>query len=215
MLASSLSFSGFEVETASGAPEALASVARERPDAVVLDVMMPGTDGFEFVQLLRRRDAALPVLFLSARDQVEDRVRGLRMGGDDYLTKPFSTVEVIARIEALLRRAALGQDEPDSSQLAVSDLTMDRDAHLVRRGDRLIELSPTEYRLLELLMVNAGRVLSKTQILEEIWMYDFGGDSNVVERFVSSLRRKIDGDQPTLIRTVRGFGYTMRPPGAP
>lgn len=212
MLASTLAFAGFTVDVAAGATEALTALRTQRPDVLVLDVSMPGTDGFELVQLVRRRDAALPVLFLSARDSVDDRVRGLRLGGDDYVTKPFSAVEVVARLDALLRRGSPVQ--PDDDVLRCADLELDRAHHVVRRGNEPVDLSPTEFRLLELLLEQRGRVLSKGQIMAAVWQYDFGGDGNVVERFVSNLRRKVDDGRPPLIRTVRGFGYAVRDPGS-
>lgn len=210
MLDSTLRFSGFEVIQASTGADAIAALATTPPDVVVLDVMMPGVDGFEVVQLIRRRDAALPVLFLSARDAVEDRVRGLRLGGDDYVTKPFSAVEVIARIETLLRRTALTEPDPEDAAIRVADLVLDEQRHLVERGGTRIDLSPTEFRLLQMLMANPDQVLSKSQILREVWLYDFGGEANVVERFISSLRRKLDAHGDPLIETVRGFGYVLR-----
>ena len=221
MLQSSLSFAGFRVSTAPDAQAALALFGSDDPDAIVLDVMMPGIDGFDFVQLLRHRGQTVPVLFLSARDTVEDRIKGLRLGADDYLIKPFSVVEVTVRLEGLLRRAggyaaqagSSGLDRNASTGvLRCGDLEVDEDRHLTRRGDRGIDLSPTEFRLLVYLLLHQGRVLSKAQILDQLWQYDFGGDSNVVERFVSNLRRKIDADSPPLIHTVRGFGYTIRVP---
>ncbi|MEN1974324.1 MULTISPECIES: response regulator transcription factor [unclassified Cellulomonas] len=212
MLASTLDFAGFVVDVAAGATEALAALRAQRPDVLVLDVSMPGTDGFELVQLVRRRDAGLPVLFLSARDTVDDRVRGLRLGADDYVTKPFSAVEVVARLDALLRRGSVVQ--PDDDVLRCADLELDRAHHLVRRAGETVDLSPTEFRLLELLLEQRGRVLSKGQIMAAVWQYDFGGDGNVVERFVSNLRRKVDDGHAPLIRTVRGFGYAVRDPSA-
>jgi two-component system OmpR family response regulator len=219
MLQSSLSFAGFRVTTVPDAQTALAVFGTDAPDAIVLDVMMLGIDGYDFLQLLRHRGETLPVLFLSARDTVEDRVRGLRLGADDYLTKPFSVVEVTVRLEGLLRRARARQDRasdpdtrPTGGVLRCGDLEVDEDRHLTRRGGRGIDLSPTEFRLLVYLLLHQGRVLSKAQILDQLWQYDFGGDSNVVERFVSNLRRKIDVDPPPLIHTVRGFGYTIRAP---
>ena len=209
MLDSTLRFSGFEVTQASTGADAIAALAAAPPDVVVLDVMMPGVDGFEVVQLIRRRDA-LPVLFLSARDAVEDRVRGLRLGGDDYVTKPFSAVEVVARIETLLRRAAPTEAPSDDAAIRVADVVLDEQRHLVERGGTRIDLSPTEFRLLRMLMDNADHVLSKSQILREVWLYDFGGEANVVERFISSLRRKLDAHGDPLIETVRGFGYVLR-----
>lgn len=210
MLDSTLRFSGFEVTQASSGADAIAALATTPPDVVVLDVMMPGVDGFEVVQLIRRRDATLPVLFLSARDAVEDRVRGLRLGGDDYVTKPFSAVEVVARIETLLRRTALTEPDPEDAAIRVADLVLDEQRHLVERGGTRIDLSPTEFRLLQMLMANPDQVLSKSQILREVWLYDFGGEANVVERFISSLRRKLDAHGDPLIETVRGFGYVLR-----
>jgi len=210
MLDSTLRFSGFEVTQASTGADAIAALASSPPDVVVLDVMMPGVDGFEVVQLIRRRDATLPVLFLSARDAVEDRVRGLRLGGDDYVTKPFSAVEVIARIETLLRRTALTEHDPEDAAIRVADLVLDEQRHLVERGGTRIDLSPTEFRLLQMLMANPDQILSKSQILREVWLYDFGGEANVVERFISSLRRKLDAHGDPLIETVRGFGYVLR-----
>jgi len=210
MLDSTLRFSGFEVTQAATGADAIAALASAQPDAVVLDVTMPGVDGFEVVQLIRRRDATLPVLFLSARDAVEDRVRGLRLGGDDYVTKPFSAVEVVARIETLLRRTVPSEAGTEDAAIRVADLVLDEHRHLVERAGARIDLSPTEFRLLRMLMDNPDRVLSKSQILREVWMYDFGGEANVVERFISSLRRKLDAHGEPLIETVRGFGYVLR-----
>ena len=219
MLQSALSFSGFDVTSAADGARALALLATQQPDAIVLDVMMPGVDGFEVVQLLRHRGNTVPVLFLSARDAVQDRVEGLRLGGDDYLTKPFSIIEVVARLESLLRRTQAGAPSSsapypgESAPMRCGDLELDESRHLVRRSGIAIELSPTEFRLLSYLMRNQGRVLSKAQILEHVWRYDFGGEVNVVERFVSNLRRKIDPVGTPLLRTVRGFGYTIRSDG--
>jgi two-component system, OmpR family, response regulator len=214
MLQSSLSFAGFRVSTAADAQSALAVLSETEPDAMVLDVMMPGIDGFDLLQLLRHRGDTLPVLFLTARDAVEDRVRGLRLGADDYISKPFSVIEVTARLESLLRRvrtaSAASAPSSEGAVLHCADLEVDEQRHLTRRGDRVIDLSPTEFRLLTYLMLHQGRVLSKAQILEQLWQYDFRGDGNVVERFVSNLRRKIDVSAPPLIHTVRGFGYTIR-----
>ena len=198
MLQSSLSFAGFRVSTAPDAQSALAVLTQTEPDAMVLDVMMPGIDGFDLLQLLRHRGDTLPVLFLTARDAVEDRVRGLRLGADDYIAKPFSVIEVTARLESLLRRVRTSSATANAGA----------DGTILRCGD--LELSPTEFRLLTYLMLHQGRVLSKAQILEQLWQYDFRGDGNVVERFVSNLRRKIDVSSPPLIHTVRGFGYTIR-----
>ncbi|KAA0932048.1 response regulator transcription factor [Streptomyces apricus] len=211
LLISALGFAGFEVDVAGDLTEALEQVARRAPDVVVLDVMLPGADGFEILQLLRARAVDVPVLFLTARDAVEDRVRGLRLGGDDYVTKPFSVVEVGARLQALLRRArGTAPPETEETRLRVADLTMDDPRHEVRRAGRLLDLSPTEYRLLHYFLSHRGQVLSRAQILEAVWQYDFGGDTVVVERFVSNLRRKIDHGHPPLLHTVRGVGYTLR-----
>jgi two-component system OmpR family response regulator len=212
VLASTLAFSGFVVDTAPDAATALARITAAAPDVVVLDVMMPGMDGYDLVHLLRHAGKSLPVLFLTARDEVEDRVRGLRLGGDDYVTKPFNIVELTARLQALVRRSRVrAADAEPSNVLECADLSLDELRHIVRRGDRSIDLSPTEFRLLGFLLTNAGHVVSKSQILDHVWNYDFGGDTNVVERFVSNLRRKVDTetDKP-LIRTIRGFGYSIR-----
>ena len=218
MLQSALTYSGFQVTVAPDGATALDLLLSETVDAIVLDVLMPGVDGFDVMQLLRHRGNDVPVLFLSARDAVEDRVRGLRLGGDDYLTKPFSLVEVVARLESLLRRsqvaAGLGSGTvTDTAPLHCGDLQLDESRHRVSRSGVPVELSPTEFRLLAFLMRNQGRVLSKSQLLEHVWQYDFGGDANVVERFVSRLRRKIDGSDPPMLRTVRGFGYTISSDG--
>jgi len=213
LLVSALRFAGFEVTAVGDVPAALAEIGSRPPDAVLLDVMLPGTDGFDLLHLLRSRDINLPVMFLSARDELDDRVRGLRLGGDDYLTKPFNVVEVAARLEALLRRTRRGATaaaEPDGV-LRCADLELDESRHRVTRAGQPVELSPTEFRLLRYLLVNTGRVVSKAQILDHVWQYDFGGDAGVVERFVSNLRRKIDFGGPSLIHTVRGFGYSLRP----
>ncbi|MBC7270666.1 MAG: response regulator transcription factor [Streptomyces sp.] len=210
LLVSALEFAGFEVDAAGDLTEALDRVARRPPDVVVLDVMLPGADGFEILQLLRERAIDVPVLFLTARDAVEDRVRGLRLGGDDYVTKPFSVVEVGARLQALLRRARGTAPPAEETGLRCADLTLDDPRHEVRRAGRLIDLSPTEYRLLHHLLTHQGQVLSRAQILEAVWQYDFGGDTVVVERFVSNLRRKIDHGHTPLLHTVRGVGYTLR-----
>lgn len=216
MLHSALTFAGFQVIGAADGPSALQVLANRKPDAIVLDVMMPGFDGFELLQLLRHRGDNVPILFLSARDAVEDRVRGLRLGGDDYLTKPFSLIEVVARLENLLRRSRAnrptgeGPARDDESLMRCGDLELDESQHRVSRSGVVIELSPTEFRLLSYLMRNQGRVLSKSQILEHVWHYDFGREANVVERFVSNLRRKIDPLGTPILRTVRGFGYTIR-----
>ncbi|MDI5971245.1 response regulator transcription factor [Streptomyces sp. SL13] len=221
LLSASLRFAGFRVVSAATGAEALAAVAGDCPDLVVLDVMLPDMDGFAVVRRLREetaygRNAAardhLPVLFLTAKDGVEDKVSGLTAGGDDYVTKPFSLEELIARIRAILRRTG-GPD--DNGTLMVGDLELDPVGHQVLRGGRVVSLSPTEFKLLEYLMANAGRVLSKPQILDHVWAYDFGGDLSIVESYISYLRRKLDsgeGGAAKLIHTVRGVGYVLRRP---
>lgn len=211
LLLSALRFAGFDVTAVGDVPAALTALESVRPDAIVLDVMLPGTDGFDFLHLLRTREPDLPVMFLTARVELDDRVRGLRLGGDDYVTKPFNVVEIAARLEALLRRTR--RAEPADGVLRCADLELDEARHRVSRGGEQVELSPTEFRLLRYLLLNTGRVVSKAQILDHVWQYDFGGDSGVVERFVSNLRRKIDFGGPSLIHTVRGFGYSLRPAG--
>jgi two-component system OmpR family response regulator len=210
LVATALRYEGFEVEIAATGREALAAVDSFRPELVVLDVMLPDLDGFEVHRRLSAERRHVPVLFLTARDATEDKVRGLTMGGDDYVTKPFSLEELVARIRAVLRRAG-GQTE-SSSRLRFADLELDEDTHEVWRGSRPIELTPTEFKLLRFLLTNARRVVSKAQILDHVWHYDFGGDTNVVETYVSYLRKKLDVDAPPLIHTVRGFGYMLRLP---
>jgi len=210
LLATSLRFAGFEVVTAANGREALEKAETENPDLAVLDVMMPDLDGFTVVRKLRSAGRLFPVLFLTAKDDTEDKVTGLTVGGDDYVTKPFSLDEVVARIRAVLRRTQ--QSELDDSRLRVGDLVLDDDAHEVFRGDREIDLSPTEFKLLRYLMLNPNRVLSKAQILDHVWEYDFNGDASIVESYISYLRRKIDNmpDQTPLIHTKRGVGYLLR-----
>jgi two-component system OmpR family response regulator len=201
---------GFEVELATTGREAIDKVASTKPDLVVLDVMLPDLDGFEVCRRLRAEGSRTPVLFLTARDATEDKVRGLTIGGDDYVEKPFSLEELVARVQAVLRRAGLAQ--PDAT-LRCADLELDDDAHRVVRAGNEVALSPTEYKLLRYLLANQGRVVSKTQILDHVWEYDFGGDAGVVETYVSYLRRKLDQTEPRLIQTVRGVGYSLRVAG--
>ena len=208
MLAAALRHHGFEVSAAATGREALAAVDEQNPDLVVLDVMLPDLDGFEVCRRMRNGGDHTPVLFLTARDATEDKVRGLTMGGDDYLQKPFSLEELVARTTAVLRRS--GQSRDDRTVLRSRDLELDDDAHRVTRGGAEVALSPTEYNLLRYLLVNKGRVLSKAQILDHVWQYDFGGDGGVVETYVGYLRRKLDTDDHKLITTVRGIGYTIR-----
>lgn len=207
LLEAALRHFGFEVAVARTGREALAEIERFAPDVVLLDVMLPDLDGFEVLRRMRMDGVKAPVLFLTARDAVEDKVRGLTLGGDDYVTKPFSLEEVIARIQAMLRRQGMAAT---SSKLAFADLEMDDDAHVVRRAGRVIDLSPTEYKLLRFLLLNAGRVLTRNQILDHVWEYDFGGQATVVETYISYLRKKIDRLGPPLIHTVRGVGYVLR-----
>jgi two-component system OmpR family response regulator len=210
LVAMALRYEQFEVRVARNGREALDTVESFAPDLAVLDIMMPGIDGFEVARRLRNQGIRLPILFLTARDATEDKVRGLTLGGDDYMTKPFSVEELVARIRAILRRvqpAAASQ-----SRLAFADLELDEDTHEVRRAGREIELTATEFKLLRYLLLNARRVLSKDQILDHVWNYDFGGNANIVETYVSYLRRKVDADGPALIHTVRGVGYSLRLP---
>ena len=212
LLATSLRFAGFEVVTAGNGREAIEKAENEQPDLIVLDVMMPGMDGFEVTRRLRDAGRTYPVLFLTAKDATEDKVAGLGAGGDDYVTKPFSLDEVIARIRAILRRSRNAQEEDDAI-LRVDDLSLNIDTHEVFLGEEEIDLSPTEFNLLHYLMLNANRVLSKAQMLDHVWEYDFNGDSSIVESYISYLRRKIDnnreGHEP-LIHTKRGVGYMIR-----
>jgi two-component system OmpR family response regulator len=207
MLAAALRHSGFTVEVAASGREALAATPTLRPDLVVLDVMMPDLDGFEVCRRLRSEGSRVPVLFLTARDATEDKVRGLTLGGDDYLVKPFSLEELEARVRALLRRS--GAERP-GTVLSCADLELDDDAHRVTRAGVEVALSPTEYNLLRYLLTNQGRVLSKAQILDHVWQYDFGGDGGVVETYIGYLRRKLDAGDRKLIHTIRGVGYTLR-----
>ena len=212
LLSATLRLTDFDVRTAGGGHDALIVAEEFEPDLVVLDVMLPDLDGFQVARRLRA-SRPVPVLFLTARDAVEDRISGLTVGADDYVTKPFSLEEVVLRIRAILRRSRAEVDLADSAiLLSYADLEMDEDAHEVRRGGKLIDLSPTEFNLLRYLMTNAGRVVSKAQILDRVWSYDFGGDGRIVESYVYYLRRKIDKHGPALIHTVRGVGYALRLP---
>ena len=214
LLATSLRYAGFEVHVAANGATALRLAATHKPDLVVLDVMLPDMDGFTVTRKLRDSGQILPIVFVTARDSVEDKVKGLTVGGDDYVTKPFSLEEVIARIRAVLRRTRGEID--DGATLRFHDLELDEDSHEVRRGQRLIEVSPTEFKLLRYLMLNPNRVLSKAQILDHVWDYDFRGQSGIVESYISYLRRKVDVEEPALIQTRRGVGYVLRlPPGSP
>jgi two-component system OmpR family response regulator len=210
LLSASLRFAGFEVATASGGLEAVELARTFRPDLLVLDVMMPGLDGFGVVRRLRQEGLRTPVVFLTAKDATEDKVQGLTLGGDDYVTKPFSLEEVVARIRAVLRRMSAAPQT--STHLSFADIELDEDTHEVWKNGELVSLSPTEFKLLRYFMQNAGRVLSKAQILDHVWNYDFGGDANVVESYVSYLRRKVDTTEPRLLHTLRGVGYVLRMP---
>jgi two-component system, OmpR family, response regulator len=213
LLTASLRFAGFEVVSAADGTEALQLAEQHRPHLVVLDVMLPDLDGFAVTRKLRERGRDMPVLFLTARDETGDKVQGLTVGGDDYVTKPFSLEEVVARIRAILRRTG-GPATPDTGRLTFHDLELDEDSHEVFRGGLLIDLSPTEFKLLRYLMLNPNRVLSKAQILDHVWAYDFNGESGIVESYISYLRRKVDSVQPPLIHTKRGVGYVLRIPPA-
>ncbi|RBY78165.1 DNA-binding response regulator [Geodermatophilus sp. TF02-6] len=212
LLSASLRYAGFEVATAADGQQALAMAASFRPDLLVLDVMMPGLDGFGVVRRLRESGRYTPVLFLTARDAAEDKVSGLTLGGDDYVTKPFSLDEVLARIRAVLRRSQGPQRTAEAPRLSFADIELDEESHEVVKAGQVVSLSPTEFKLLRYLMANAGRVLSKAQILDHVWNYDFNGEANVVESYISYLRRKIDTTEPRLLHTIRGVGYTLRLP---
>ncbi|TYB49006.1 response regulator transcription factor [Actinomadura chibensis] len=207
LLSAALRFAGFAVASAATGAEAVAAAESAPPDLVLLDIMLPDMDGFEVVRRLRAA-GPVPVLFLTARDRQSDKVTGLSLGADDYVTKPFDLEELIARIRAILRRTA-GQAVV---VLSVGDLELDAEGHQVTRAGRPVRISPTEFRLLRYLMENAGRVVSKTQILDQVWRYDFGGDASIVDTYISYLRRKVDTVEPKLIHTVHGVGYVMREP---
>jgi len=208
LISLALRYEQFDVDVAHTAKAALLSLPVFRPDLVLLDVMLPDTDGFEVARRIAAESPSTPVLFLTARDGTEDKIRGLTIGGDDYMTKPFSLEELIARIRAILRRTSRAVVE--RPRLAFADLEMDEDTYEVRRAGERVELTATEYKLLRYLMLNPRRVLSKSQILDHVWHYDFAGDANVVEIYISYLRKKLDRVGPPLIHTVRGFGYCLR-----
>ena len=210
-VATALRYEGFAVDEATTGREALAAVARgEEPDLMVLDIMLPDMEGFEVARRLGAQRGHVPIIFLTARDATEDKIRGLTTGGDDYVTKPFSLEELVARIRTILRRAGLAQ--PETSRLAFEDLELDEDTREVTRNGELIELTATEYRLLRYLMLNPRRVMTRGQLLDHVWDYDFGGDARVLETYISYLRKKLDAHGPSLIQTVRGVGYALRPP---
>jgi two-component system, OmpR family, response regulator len=210
LLASVLRYEGWDIQTAGDGASAVRLAREFKPDAVVLDIMLPDFDGLEVMRRIRAESPHVCVLFLTARDAVEDRVAGITAGGDDYVTKPFSLEEVLARLRGLLRRAGIARSRSDT-QLVVGDLTMDEDAREVRRDGDLVELTATEFELLRFLMRNPRRVLSKAQILDRVWNYDFGGQAHVVELYISYLRKKIDAGREPLIHTVRGVGYVLKP----
>jgi len=210
LLRMALRYEGWEVEVALTGSKAVSTAKKQRPDAVVLDMMLPDFDGMEVLRRLRGDQADVPVLFLTARDSVEDRVAGLTAGGDDYVTKPFSLEEVVARLRALMRRSG-AQQTAATSVVVVGDLQLDEDSHEVQRGGDEINLTATEFELLRFLMRNPRRVLSKAQILDRVWNYDFGGQANVVELYISYLRKKIDAGRTPMIHTMRGAGYVLKP----
>jgi two-component system OmpR family response regulator len=209
LLTMALRYEGWDVRSAGDGLSAVRTAREFGPDLVVLDVMLPDIDGLEVLRRLHAETPELPVLFLTAKDTVEDRIAGLTVGGDDYVTKPFSLEEVVARLRALLRRS--GMTAAHTPALVVGDLSLDEDSHEVRRGGEVIELTATEFELLRYLMRNPRRVLSKAQILDHVWHYDFGGTSNVVELYISYLRKKIDACRSPMIHTMRGAGYVLKP----
>lgn len=209
LVSMALSFVGYDVRTATSGRESLSEVSAFMPHLIVLDVMMPDLDGIEVCRRLRATGDLTPVIFLTARDEHEDKLRGFTHGGDDYVTKPFSLEELVMRVRAVLRRSRGVLLEP-ANRHKYADLELDEDGHRVWRAGELVHLSPTEFRLLRYLLLNAERVISKMQILDHVWQYDFAGDANVVETYISYLRRKLDDREPKLIQTVRGVGYSLR-----
>jgi len=207
LVQSALKVAGYDTRAARTGAEALAEADRFAPDVIVLDVMLPDADGFTVLTRLRNSGCDAPILFVTARQDAADKVRGLTIGGDDYITKPFALEELVARVQVALRRAGIGNS---NSRLVVGDLELDLDSHRVWRAGLEIDLSPTEFKLLRCLMANAGRVVSRAQILDTVWQYGFDGESSIIESFISNLRRKVDFVEPKLIKTVRGVGYTIR-----
>ena len=212
LISTSLRFVGFDVRTAANGAEALRVAEDFKPHAMVLDVMLPDLDGFEVCKKIRNEGVDTGVLFLTAKDGMDDKVKGLTLGGDDYMTKPFSLEELVARLRALLRRTGVDQIEIDDEKMRFADLELDEATHEVRRAGELLDLSPTEFALLRYLIINADRVVSKAQILDHVWQYDFRGDMGIVETYISYLRKKVDAFEPPLIHTVRGVGYRLRMP---
>ena len=210
LLTSALRYEGWDVSTALDGQSAVRLARESLPDVIVLDIMLGDIDGIEVLRRIRQQQDGVPVLFLTARDSVEDRVAGLTAGGDDYVTKPFSLEEVVARLRGLLRRAGASAAR-DEALLVVGDLTLDEDSHEVSRGGDDVHLTATEFELLRYLMRNARRVMSKAQILDRVWQYDFGGQANIVELYISYLRRKIDAGREPMIHTLRGVGYVLKP----
>ncbi len=211
LLSMALRYEGWDVKSAGSGMAAVRAAREFEPDVVALDMMLPDMDGLEVLRKLRETNERIPVLFLTARDAVEDRIAGLTAGGDDYVTKPFSLEEVVARLRALMRRTAIVAADDDDSVLTVGDLSLDEDSHEVVRGGANIALTATEFELLRYLMRNPKRVLSKAQILDRVWNYDFGGQANVVELYISYLRKKIDAGREPMIHTMRGVGYVLKP----
>src|SRR6516164_5150529 len=209
-VATSLRYEGFEVDEASTGRTALAAAQERAPDLIVLDIMLPDLDGLEVTRRLRADGIRVPILFLTARDGVEDKVAGLTVGGDDYVTKPFSLAEIVARTHAILRRTGAAPEQ--DTRLRFADIEMDEDSHEVWRADQPIQLTATEFSLLRFFLLNPRRVLSKTQILDHVWHYDFGVDANIVETYVSYLRKKLDAFGPPVIHTIRLVGYALREP---
>jgi two-component system OmpR family response regulator len=214
LISTSLRFVGFDVRTAATGSEALTVAEGFKPHAVVLDVMLPDLDGFEVCRQLRSEGFNIGVLFLTAKDGMEDKVAGLTVGGDDYMTKPFSLEELVARLRALLRRIGVVEIDTDDEKIRFADLELNEATHEVHRAGMLLDMSPTEFQLLRYLLINADRVVSKSQILDHVWQYDFRGDAGIVETYISYLRKKIDSFDPPLIHTVRGVGYRLRLPAA-
>jgi two-component system OmpR family response regulator len=210
LVAMALRYEGFSVKTAATGRGALTAVSQFDPALVILDVMLPDIDGIEVLKRLNSSGHKIPIIFLTAKDATEDKVHGLTVGGDDYVTKPFSIAELMARVRVVLRRH--GSSGAETGKMSLADLELDDEAHEVRRGGKVINLTTTEYRLLRYLLINAGRVLTRSQILDHVWHYDFGGDASVLETYISYLRRKIDRTEPPLVHTVRGVGYVLRAP---